>query len=166
MSKQAKIIIFSVILFASFLMKHCNEDGSTYERPTSNSPKKNYSDRPSTKERKTNNSTTYYPQPENGFSPYNAYCGQGMYNNSAQNSFIIKNDNSTDAVVLLVDAYSNRKIRKNSIEKLIQSAEQMVKNSGKKYMMSISRSNSLLKVHENLGWQVDNTPSHEMVKIL
>ena len=40
MTKQAKIIIFSLILFASFAMKHCNDDGSTYKRPTSNQPKK------------------------------------------------------------------------------------------------------------------------------
>ena len=61
---------------------------------------------------------------------------------------------------------SDKKVRKHSIEKLIQAAEQMVKKSGKKYMMAISRSNSLLKIHEGLGWQVDKTPSHEMVKIL
>lgn len=33
MSKQAKIIIFSIILFASFLMKHCNDDGLPYKKP-------------------------------------------------------------------------------------------------------------------------------------
>ena len=65
-----------------------------------------------------------------------------------------------------INPKSDKKARKLGIEKLIQAAEQMVEKSGKKYMMSISRSNSLLKVHENLGWQVDKTPSHEMVKIL
>ena len=117
MTKQAKIIIFSLILFASFAMKHCNDDGSTYKRPTSNQPKKNYGDTPSSSERKSNNTITNYDRPDNGFSPYNSYFGNGIYNNNTQNSFIIKNDNSTDAVVLLVDAYSKRKIRNEYIRK-------------------------------------------------
>ena len=117
MSKQAKIIIFSVILFASFLMKHCNDDKPFKKPSTDKLELLNDGNKPSTKERKNTNSTTYYPQPENGFSPYNAYFGQGIYNNSTQNSFIIKNDNSTDAVVLLVNAYSNRKIRNEYIRK-------------------------------------------------
>ena len=46
----------------------------------------------------TNNSEdkktiTYYPQPENGHSPYDAYFGKGIYNNNTKNAFIIKNDN-------------------------------------------------------------------------
>ena len=104
MSKQAKIIIFALILFASFLMKNCNEDYST----------------PKTKELpiiKPKSTITYYPQPENGHSPYNLFFNNGIYNNNTQNAFIIKNDNSTDAVVLLVDAYSNRKIRNEYIRK-------------------------------------------------
>ena len=58
-----------------------------------------------------------YPKPENGYSPYDSYFGKGIYNNSTQNSFIIKNSNSTDAVVLLINAYSNRKIRNEFIRK-------------------------------------------------
>ena len=34
MSKQAKIIIFSLILFASFFMKNCSDTGSSYKKPT------------------------------------------------------------------------------------------------------------------------------------
>jgi hypothetical protein len=33
-------------------------------------------------------------------------------------------------------------------------------------MMSISRSNSLLKIHKQMGWNVDKTPSHEMIKVI
>lgn len=58
-----------------------------------------------------------YPQPENGYSPYNEYFGRGIYNNNSDNEFIIKNSNSTDAVVLLVNAYSGRKIRNEYIRK-------------------------------------------------
>jgi hypothetical protein len=49
---------------------------------------------------------------------------------------------------------------------LILTAEQMVKDAGSKYMMSISRSNSLLKIHEKIGWSIDKTPSHEMIKVI
>ena len=42
MSKQAKIIIFSVILFASFLMKHCSDDKSSYEKPNAKEEKSDW----------------------------------------------------------------------------------------------------------------------------
>ena len=58
-----------------------------------------------------------FPQPENGFSPYNDYFGKGVYNNNSKNKFIIKNSNSTDAVVLLVDAYSGKKVRNEYVRK-------------------------------------------------
>tara|TARA_R110001606_G_C15003677_1_gene607488 strand:- start:164 stop:574 length:411 start_codon:yes stop_codon:yes gene_type:complete len=56
--------------------------------------------------------------------------------------------------------------RKKAIEMLISTSEDMVAESGKKYMMSISRSKSLLETHKKLGWSVDGTASHEMVKII
>ena len=59
----------------------------------------------------------FHPQPENGFSPYDSFFGRGIYNKSSNNSFVIKNSNSTDAVVLLVDAYSGRKVRNEYIRK-------------------------------------------------
>ncbi len=61
---------------------------------------------------------------------------------------------------------ADKKIRKQAIEMLILTAEQMVKDAGSKYMMSISRSNSLLKIHKNIGWSIDKTPSHEMIKVI
>ena len=60
----------------------------------------------------------------------------------------------------------NRDIRQEAIKKLILTAEHMTKEAGSKYMMSISRSNSLLKTHEQMGWSVDKTPSHEMIKVI
>jgi hypothetical protein len=126
MSKQAKIIIFSVILFASFLLKHCSDynvknkqiDPLIITDEDIDAYNKQKSKKPSSFDFEAGlPDKIKYPQPENGFSPYNAYFGQGIYNNSTQNSFIIKNDNSTDAVVLLVDAYSNRKIRNEYIRK-------------------------------------------------
>ena len=58
----------------------------------------------------------------------------------------------------------SRDIRQEAIKKLILTAEHMTKQAGSKYMMSISRSNSLLKIHKKLGWTIDKTPSHEMIK--
>ena len=60
----------------------------------------------------------------------------------------------------------SRDIRQEAIKKLILTAEHMTKQAGSKYMMSISRSNSLLKTHEQMGWNVDKTPSYEMVKVI
>ena len=61
---------------------------------------------------------------------------------------------------------ADKKIRKQAIEMLILTVEQMVKDAGSKYIMSISRSNSLLKIHEKIGWSIDKTPSHEMIKVI
>ena len=58
-----------------------------------------------------------YTQPKNGFSPYNSYFGKGTYNNKSGNIFVIDNSNKTDAVVLLVNAYSGRKVRNEYVRK-------------------------------------------------
>ena len=60
----------------------------------------------------------------------------------------------------------SRDVRQEAIKKLILTAESMTKKAGSKYMMSISRSNSLLKTHKQMGWSVDKTPSHEMIKVI
>jgi len=61
---------------------------------------------------------------------------------------------------------TNRDIRQEAIKKLILTAESMTKEAGSKFMMSISRSNSLLKMHKELGWTIDPDPSHEMIKAI
>ena len=60
----------------------------------------------------------------------------------------------------------NKNIRQEAIKKLILTAESMTKEAGSKFMMSISRSNSLLKIHKELGWTIDTDPSHEMIKVI
>lgn len=123
MSRQAKLIIYGVILLFSIALKikNNNEEDKSYSdsqdkivnRTTPNSiqPKKPNNNNES------NNVTDYYPTPQNGHSPYDSYFGKGIYNNSTGNKFIIKNSNSTDAVVLLVNAYSGRKVRNEFIRK-------------------------------------------------
>ena len=61
---------------------------------------------------------------------------------------------------------TNRDIRQEAIKKLILTAESMTKEAGSKFMMSISRSNSLLKIHKELGWTIDPDSSHEMIKAI
>ena len=54
--------------------------------------------------------------------------------------------------------------RKKAIELLIATAENVCKDSGKKYMFSIGRNKHLIETHKKLGWVVDKTPSHELIK--
>ena len=61
---------------------------------------------------------------------------------------------------------ADKKVRKQAIEKLITTAEKMVKEAVSKYIMSISRSSSLLKIHEKLGWKVDKKPSYEIIQVI
>ena len=65
---------------------------------------------------------------------------------------------------VISDPNGNKKARPLAVKFLIQTVEQMVKDAGKKCIMSISRSNSLLKIHKKLNWVVDEKPSYEMIK--
>tara|TARA_R100000935_G_scaffold50804_1_gene76904 strand:- start:7444 stop:7848 length:405 start_codon:yes stop_codon:yes gene_type:complete len=56
--------------------------------------------------------------------------------------------------------------RATAISALITSAELVCKDAGSKYIISIGRNKSLMQKHKELGWHVDNKPSHEMTKIL
>ena len=58
-----------------------------------------------------------YTRPKEGFSPYDEYFGRGIYDKSVMNEFVIKNSFSTDAVVLLINAYTGRKVRNEYIRK-------------------------------------------------
>lgn len=131
MSRNAKLIIYGVILLFSIVLKikNNNEESKSYSdsqdkvvnrtTPKPIQPKKPNNvinnDKPYTKLDKLD--ITFYPTPENGHSPYDDYFGKGIYNNSTGNKFTIKNSNSTDAVVLLVNAYSGRKVRNEFIRK-------------------------------------------------
>ena len=56
------------------------------------------------------------------------------------------------------------KDRKRAIELLIATAENVCKDSGKKYMFSIGRNKHLIETHKKLGWVVDDSSSKEIVK--
>ena len=59
----------------------------------------------------------YCPTPKNGHSPYNSIFGTGVYSNYVNNSFLIKNTQSSHAVVLLVNSNTGKKIRNEFIRK-------------------------------------------------
>lgn len=128
MTRQAKIIIFSIVLVFAIYQKQTKESAFTntpnYSKPTESpvttksKPKVNLNNN-NTKSGDVSNigDIKFAIQPENGFSPYNAYFGKGIYNNNSGNSFKVKNSNNTDAVVLLVNAYSGKKIRNEFVRK-------------------------------------------------
>jgi hypothetical protein len=128
MSRQAKIIIFSIVLVFAIYQKQTNNTTENYKPSISSSDRNSVSNSEQTDSDEalfdkylpkdnTNTDVVKYPIPENGFSPYNAYFGKGIYNNSSGNTFKIKNSNNTDAVVLLVNAYSGKKVRNEFVRK-------------------------------------------------
>ena len=58
------------------------------------------------------------------------------------------------------------KDRKEAIKLLINGMHHVIKDAGYKYVFSITRNPTLLKIHEELGYIIDKTKSHELVKTL
>jgi hypothetical protein len=53
---------------------------------------------------------------KNGTSPYDNYYGRGLYSSKYENSILFKNGYEKDAVVFLIDYYSNKVIRNEYIK--------------------------------------------------
>ena len=74
---------------------------------------------------------------------------------------------NSDAVLLewiVSDPEYRDSDRKDAIELLITSAEELCKKLGKVHMFSIGRNRHLINTHKKLGWTVDDSPSHELIK--
>ena len=74
---------------------------------------------------------------------------------------------NSDAVLLewiVSDPEYRDKDRKQAIELLITSAEELCKQLGKVHMFTIGRSKHLINTHKKLGWTVDEDPSYEIIK--
>ena len=86
MSRKAIIAISAIVLIYSIYIN--NQDGET--------PDWNFLNSSSEVEEEKEALPVFdnFPQPENGFSPYNDYFGRGVYNNDTGNEFVIKNSNS------------------------------------------------------------------------
>tara|TARA_A100001035_G_scaffold80271_1_gene62316 strand:- start:2580 stop:3200 length:621 start_codon:yes stop_codon:yes gene_type:complete len=121
MSRKAKIIIFSCVLIASYFIKwgddYMKNSRSINKTTPENEKRKTELLDKIVEQMKKEDEIVYHPRPVNGFSPYDSFFGKGIYNNNSRNSFKIKNTNSSDAVVLLINAYSDRKVRNEYIRK-------------------------------------------------
>ena len=74
---------------------------------------------------------------------------------------------NSDAVLLewiISDPEYRESDRKEALEYLITSCETICKKAGKSHMFSIGRSKHLIETHKKLGWTVDPSPSHELIK--
>ena len=56
--------------------------------------------------------------------------------------------------------------REMAIELLITASENVCKEMGYKYVFTIGRNKNLINTHKKLKWNVDEKPSHEIVKII
>ena len=124
MNSQTKIILFSLILLISIINKQCNSVSSyssdnNYSNTVNTdyaSPKEINQDYNSSSGTNTS-SNSYVPtsRPQNGFSPYDEYCGRGIYNNSTDNTIKVTAPLQADIVIFIKDVYTNKKIRNEYI---------------------------------------------------
>jgi len=56
--------------------------------------------------------------------------------------------------------------RQDALQLLIQGAENVCKSQGYKYMFFVGKHNNLINTFESLGWNVDRTPSYELIKTI
>jgi len=54
--------------------------------------------------------------------------------------------------------------RQEALELLIKTAEEVALKAGFKYVLFIGKHNNLINTFEKLGWNVDRTPSYELMK--
>jgi hypothetical protein len=76
---------------------------------------------------------------------------------------------NSDAVVvewIISNPDYKDKNRKQAVEVLLNTIEEVCKKQGKQYMFSIGRSKQLIDTHKKLGWVVDDKPSYEIVKVI
>ena len=68
--------------------------------------------------------------------------------------------------LIIADPEEREKDRKEILELLIKGSENTVKELGYKYMFRGCRNKHLIDKHKKVGWVADESPSHELVKIL
>ena len=134
MSRNSKIIIFSLVLIFSIYQKQSSSDENISEEKRDEvvSTPNSLNDLVDSVNKSNNNinnnveidlpissdeEETAFNRPQNGFSPYDSYFGRGIYNNSVTNYVEIDNQTTNDAVVLLVNASNDRKIRNEYVRK-------------------------------------------------
>ena len=88
-------------------------------------------------------------------------------NNSVMAGFLYLTNSKTALLEWIISDPNYRdNDRKQALELLITASEEVCKELGYKYVFSICRNKNLINTHRKLGWNVDDTPSHEVIKIL
>lgn len=125
-TKTKKIwwIIIIIILSILFIIQYNSKEDSTsfstpYKPPVINTPKNEtlINDLITFNDNILKDSNIKVPRPINGYSPYDQYFGKGVYNKNDANYIEINNQTNSDAVILLVDGLSEKKIRNEFIRK-------------------------------------------------
>ena len=130
MSKQAKIIIYSVVLLFSIYLKFYDGNSSNENTTRKRESTEQKTVERKTVERKPVERKTAERKPlekkdkiytisykSNGYSPYDSYFGKGVYNNSLDNSINVSAPKNSDIVFLLKNVYSGKTIRNEYIRK-------------------------------------------------
>jgi len=126
MTRKIKLVIYGIVFLYAVASNIEVDDSSGSESPVVSKPWNSSTVGNSNNNGKGNSTAEYdlgsdsvinYPRPINGFSPYDSYFGRGIYNNSVSNYVEIDNQTLNDAVVLLVNAYNDRKIRNEYVRK-------------------------------------------------
>jgi len=102
--------------------------------------------------------------PPKGFLPDNGTGGLMVYKENTPIVAGFLYFTNSDGVLLEWIVSNPEQDRKKALEILISTAEETCKLAGKKHMFSIGRNKHLIETHKKLGWTVDNTPSHELIK--
>jgi len=105
--------------------------------------------------------------PPKDFLPDSGTGGLMVYKNSTLIVAGFLYFTNSDAVLLewiISNPEYREKDRKQAIELLINTAEGVCKQAGKKRMFSIGRNKGLIETHKKLGWSVDTDYSYEIIK--
>lgn len=130
MSREAKIIIFGLVLLISFYFKWCTKnDDNVINASVFNDVEevedKNYDDPldlineeiPDFKKIELPVKCIDITSKKNGHSPYDSYFGKGKYNYDADNTVTVTTSSNSNIVFLLKDIYTGKTIRNEFIRK-------------------------------------------------
>ena len=118
MNNQTKIILFSLVLLISIFNKQCTSISTYSNNTAADSESIDYSTPTEiNNDYSSDELNPYLPtgRPINGFSPYNSYCGKGIYDNSTDNTIKVTAPLQADIVMFIKDVYTNKRIRNEYI---------------------------------------------------
>ena len=110
-----------------------------------------------------------WPTPEKGFLPNDGKGGIMIEKNSKPIVAGFLYQTNSNAVLLewiVSDPEYRESDRQEAVELLIKEAEKICKEWGYLHMFTIGRNKNLIETHKQLGWLVDDKPSHEITKKL